>query len=258
MLDTLYKIGQQLSQQSREEFDDIILKPPIDETELEKGVQFLVVEVIFDLDNQEIRPGRKRPFDADDPIFEFSPYKLRCLRIQGGNNKSIYPTVDPRKSFDPWVKTFFGKDETATKPELVVAIEKDFSELREKLFFKIAEKIIELQPAFKLLFYFPKEGLEELVMDHKKGLKELFGLTDKDRVAMLTASIVAKDFGLDSPTVFAQLDGFDDFLRRKFLKAAVEGATDERAAKNPRLCYVSGKMAAEVRVSLDSGPALTN
>jgi hypothetical protein len=134
MLDTLYKFGRQLSQNSdREEFDDQIAIPPIDEKEIAKGIRFFVATIIFDLDTGTFRLDENpKPFSQADKTYKFSPYNLRCIKIQGGNNKSIYPTVDPRKAFDQWQKTFFGKRDKDGNPpkqaELTEAIQKDFAD----------------------------------------------------------------------------------------------------------------------------------
>ncbi len=107
MLDTLYQFGRQLSQNAdREEFDDIIFVPPVDEKDTGKGIQFHVAFMVFDLDNCTFYPdGHTRPYSLENKNYKYSAYSLRCNKIQGGNNKSVYLTVDPRKSYDPWKKT---------------------------------------------------------------------------------------------------------------------------------------------------------
>ena len=155
MLDTLYRFGLQLSQNAdRDEFDDIILTDFIKESERNK-FSYHVGEVIFDLDAQKIRVGRTSNFSELDKGYYLSPYVLRCIRIQSGNNKSIYPTVDPRKSYDPWIKTIFGKNDKNDKPpicgELFEVLQKDYPDLKESTLFKVLGRIFLLKSNLRRL-----------------------------------------------------------------------------------------------------------
>ncbi len=230
MLDTLYRFGQYLSNDSsRLEFDDIIAVPPIDEKEKTKGLEFLVAEILFDLDAGTFRLSDKpRVFDNSDKIARWSPYNLRCIKIQGGNNKSIYPTADPRKSFDPWKKTFFGKEDKTGNPpkksELAEAIDKDFPDLADTPVCRAATEIFKMREAF-----------EEAFPEWKK-VTEALNWGDKSRVIMLFASVVSKDLGCPEPVPVAKLEGFDTFIRRKFLE---KNSGNEKTAVS-RICYVTG------------------
>lgn len=248
MLDTLYKFGRQLSQDaSREEFDDVIATPPVDDKDKAKGVNFFVVEIIFDLDENKFRFGKLRPFSETDKTYEFSPYNLRCIKIQGGNNKSIYLTADPRKSFDPWKKTFFGKvdEKKGAMPkqaELTEAIQKDFPDLTNTLLFRATEQIFKLRDVFEAAF------------PEWKKMTEALNLDEKNRVAMIFASIIWKEQGISEAKPVAHLDGYDDFIRRKFLHKGTVGFSGEgKTAAKPKLCYVTGEMREDV-----SEPAFDN
>ena len=240
MLDTLYKFGRQLSlDASREEFDDIIATPPVDEKDITKGINFFVAEVIFNLDAGSFSFGKLRPFSELDKTYEYSPYNLRCIKIQGGNNKSIYPTVDPRKSFDPWKKTFFGKeDKNGTPPkqaELNEAILKDFPDLANTPLFHVIEQIFKLREAFETAF------------PEWKNMAEALSLGEKNRVAMLFASVIWSAKGIPEAQPITGLDGYDDFLRLKFFQKNISGYTEEdKTAAKPKLCYVTGELRADV------------
>lgn len=241
MLDTLYKFGRQLSLNAdREEFDDQIAVPPIDEKEKAKGIQFYVARVIFDLDNGTFRLDEQpKEFSETDKAFALSPYNLRCIKIQPGNNKSIYPTADPRKSFDPWKKTLFGKEDKDGNPpkhsELVEAIQKEFPNLMDSLLCKAMEQVFKMRDAFETAYPGWKKMAEGLKMD------------EKNRVAMLYASVVSTKLGILQPTPVTQLEGYDEFLRRKFLqKGATQSVSREKTAAQPKLCYVTGELGDDI------------
>ncbi len=239
MLDTLYQFGQYLSKDSsRLEFDDIISAPTIDEKV--KGMELLVAEVVFDLDAGTFRLNDKPyGFDDSDKTARWSPYNLRCIKIQGGNNKSIYPTADPRKSFEPWKKSFFGKEDKNGNPpkkaELVEAIEKDFPDLIDTPVCRAANEIFKMREAF-----------EETFPDWKK-VTETLNWGEKNRVIMLFASVVSTELGCSEPMPVAKLDGFDVFLHRKFLeKNAGENTFESRKTATPKICYVTGQQSENV------------
>lgn len=242
MLDTLYRIGQYLSQDStREEFDDIIAPPPIDENEKKKECQFLIAEVIFNLDVGifQLNP-QPRVYDELDKSAKWTAYSLRCIKIQGGNNKSIYLTVDPRKSFEPWKKTLFGKEDKSgtppKAPELLEAIQKDYPDLSDSTVCKAVTKIFKMRTAFAAEFPEWKKVVEAL------------NWSEKTRVVLLVASIVSEELGCIVPTPVAHLDGYDELLRRKFLQTDVETINSEDPASlmPPKICYVTGNLQAKV------------
>jgi len=233
MLDTLYKFGRQLSQNAdREEFDDCIAPPLIDEREKAKGIQFYVAQVIFDLDKNTFRlDEHPKKFSEGDKSFKLSPYHLRCIKIQGGNHKNIYPTVDPRRSFEPWKKTFFGKEDKAGNPpqrgELAESIQKDFP---NSILYKATQQIFSMRVAFEAVYPVWKKLLEDLKMD------------GNNRVAMLYASVVSNELGIREPVPVVQLKGYDELLRRKFLqKSATSTPPKLKSDVKTKICYVTGE-----------------
>ncbi|MBV6440408.1 MAG: hypothetical protein EPGJADBJ_02077 [Saprospiraceae bacterium] len=241
MLDTLYKFGKHMSNDSsRQEFDDFITIPPLDEKEKSRQLQFLVAEVIFDLDAGSFYLNdRPVVFDDSDKSAKWSPYNLRCLKIQGGNNKSIYPTVDPRKSFDPWKKTFFGKEDKNGNPpkkaELVEAIEKDFPDLAGSPVCWAVTEVFKMRNAFESTF------------PEWKKVTEALDWGEKSRVVLLFASVKSAELDCPEPKPVAQLEGYDEFLRQKFLQKGSE--TNSEGEKNifiSKVCYVTGEQRMDV------------
>lgn len=242
MLDTLYRFGQYLSQDStRGEFDDIISPPPIDENEKKKDYQFLIAEVIFNLDAGifQLNPQPKT-YDELDKSAKWTAYSLRCIKIQGGNNKSIYLSVDPRKSFEPWKKTLFGKEDKSgtppKAPELLEAIQKDYPDLSDSTVCKAVTRIFKMRTDFAVEFPEWKKVVEAL------------NWSEKSRAVLLFASIVSEELGCITPTPLAHLEGYDEFLRRKFLQTDIGAANsnDPASLLSPKLCYVTGRLQANV------------
>lgn len=242
MLDTLYQFGQHLSKDSsRQEFTDLIFTPTVDEKERAKGLEFLVAEVIFDLDAGTFRVNQQpRAFDDSDTSAKWSPYNLRCLKNLGANAKNIYPTVDPRKHFDQWKKSLFGKEDkngsTPKASELGYSIQKDFPALAETPVCRAAAEIFKMRAAFETAF------------PEWKKVTEALNWSEKSRAVLLFASVVSTDLGCPEPAPVAQLDGFDAFLRLKLLQKNLgeEGSGEGKAAAAPKLCYVTGTQAAGV------------
>jgi CRISPR-associated protein Csh1 len=238
MLDTLLKIGQQLGASAdREEFDDIIAVPPIDEKQKEKNFTFHIAEIIFDLDRQEVRLGALRDFSELDKKYIYSPFRLRCIKIQGGNNKNIYPTVDPRKSYEPLKKTFFSKkDKDGNAPkeaDITEAIRKEAPDLMDSELYKVIEQI------------FPLGALLEGSFPDLDSISKSIGLGANQKIVMLFTSVLAvESFSIKEAKPIASLQGYDDFIRRKFL---VKGVSEKSTSDTlPKICYVTGELQDDV------------
>jgi CRISPR-associated protein Csh1 len=112
MLQTLIRIGQQLSQ-NRGDWDDILDSPKI-ETETKKGdpITNYVLPLIFNLDDHRIEFGGLLEYDPDE-----SPGRFFNVKIQGGNNKAVYTCAEWKK-LEQLRKTFFGiPDKKGTEPD---------------------------------------------------------------------------------------------------------------------------------------------
>lgn len=238
MLDTLLKIGKQLGESAdREEFDDIIAVPPIDEKQKEKNFTFHIAEIVFDLDNQEVRLGTLRDYSESDKKYLYAPSRLRCIKIQGGNNKNIYPTVDPRKSYEPLKKTFFSKkDEDGNAPkeaDLTEAIRKEAPDLIDSELYKVTEQIFSLG------------ALLEGAFPDLDSISKSIGLGANQKIVMVFTSVVAVElFNINEPKPIVWLGGYDNFIRRKFLEKGVQANQTSKAV--PKVCYVTGELQDDV------------
>ncbi len=239
MIDTLYKIGKGLS--DSEDYDpmDGIITPP----KIKSGknpMKLYSAEIIFDLDKGEVLFGDSLyPYSQDtkDKDYEYSAYSLRCLNIQTGNNKNIYPTVDS-KNLLKFERTFFSvKDNKGNEPEkaeLVAAIDKDFSHLSDTLLYKVVKLIFPLRKKFQeKLTTHDKVGKAKKSPDIE-ALKKHYDLKRNEKIILVFASIISKSkHSIEEKTPIVKLDGFDTFLKMKFL-------TKEKSSIK-RMCYILGK-----------------
>lgn len=236
MLDTLLKIGkwqsEGLSEWAR------FIEPPKVNWQDRKGnkIENYVIDIVFDLDQQEmyLNNDNLSEYDPDQ-----SPEYLRAIKIQGGNNKAIYATAEPKK-LNQIFKTFFGKldNDEADRGELMEAIEKDYPQFIETGFYQLLKQVFVFRQSFLELAI--KEDKGKMKFDAKHVLEPL-ELGRKDNIALLYASVKSDEFGLSSPTAFAQLEGYNDFLNAKFLSSSYSDESSEE-----RLCYASGELKEQV------------
>ncbi|WP_143959726.1 TM1802 family CRISPR-associated protein [Litoribacter populi] len=236
MLDTLIRIGKHLSE-DRGEWDDIIDVP--DTTEVQtKGITPLVAQLLFDLDENQIILDRTqlKVFEPQDA------YTFMCIKIQGGNNKAIYATVSPKKSFEQIRKTFFGiTDKNGKVPDqgqFTEAIDKDFQFLKTSPFYRVLQETFALAEDFTVNFV----DQEKNKADFGKVTKAL-ELSGNERIVLLYAAVKSQEFGIPLPTSIANVSGYEDFLRAKFLK---EDKPNKAGSPVEKLCYATGAPTADV------------
>lgn len=236
MLDTLLKIGKWQSE-DLSEWARFIEPPKV--TWLDKKgnkITNYVIDIVFDLDKGEV-------YLNEDNLKEYDPERsseyLRAIKIQGGNNKAIYATAEPKKLVQVF-KTFFGKldNEDADRGELMEAIEKDYPQFAGTEFYQLLEQVFFLRQAFLELAV--KEEKGKMKFDAKHVLDSL-ELGRKDNIVLLYASVKSEEFGISKPTAFSQLQGYNDFLSAKFLSPAHPDSSNEE-----RLCYASGEFQEQV------------
>jgi len=190
----------------------------------------LVVGIIFDLNEKRVYCDHEtiRAYDKDK-----SPYEFKLLKIQGGNNKAIYTTVEPQKLIQLY-KTFFGKlkkNEKPVKGELLEMLEKNQNKPYENLK-GILQEIFLLRESFLALFL--KEGetekldLNKLVNEYKLGVN--------DNIVFIYTCVISNKFSYNKPKPISQIDDYIDFISTKFLDND-EVTLYEKAEK---LCYASG------------------
>lgn len=263
LLQTLIKIGKALSTENRNEWEDFLNKKvdigkPIKTKEGEIMPKNYVATLFFDLDNQEIKTELVAEYDA---MANLKYYNVDILK---GNNKAIYTCVVKGKC-ELLRKTFWGGKDAA-QGQFIEAIEKDFPLLMHTAFVEVLYEIFRLKAKFEDSFLIPdskKEG--DFLVDEKK-LFEGIGLNATDRIALVVTSFVWKEKGFDTPTFFKEVEGYERFLKAKFLKMNIsedesteklheqnkqiamgfEDTTEVslKGSEDVKLCYASGEQSA--------------
>ena len=238
MLQTLLKLGQQGSE-SRGEWDDI-LKFPAAETEDKKGpLRNYCLPICFDLDTGTVALGDLQEFHSG------SARELVNLAVAGGNNASVYVCVDGRKNLGQFAKTFFGKSTEAERGELLAELEK-LPGLSDTLLAEVLRRMHSLRTTFEVLALNEKGELTLKKLTEGKNLKA------DERVVLVYALVKCAELGLSNFTPLAELqegelagvDGYADFIKRRYGKAAAAGSASGSGAA--RLCYATGLAAGDV------------
>lgn len=233
MLQSLIQIGQQVSQ-GRNEWDDIIDFPDVSK-ERDKNFRLYVAEMCFDIDESEIllKADSLREYSDDSPSI------FKSIKIQGGNNKAIYTCVYAPKSLEQFRKTFFGvldkEGKTPDKGQFVEAIEKDFAHFNDSKLANALKAIFKLREQFEARFIDLDKNIFSL-----KNLSEELSLDKMDSIVLLYASIKSNELGVNEPLSLSNLDGYEDFIRAKFLSRSENNTGDKK------LCYATGLMHEDV------------
>jgi len=239
MLDTLIRIGkwqaENLSDWAR------FIDSPVVAYEDRKGNQLIhyVIDLVFDLDDHQIYLDESslRAYDQAR-----SAEKLMALKIQGGNNKSIYVTASPGKLTQIF-KTFFGKldNEEAEKGELQEALEKDFPQLLSDEFRGLLEQVFKLRQQFINLSVREEKGKTKL---DAKYLLEALNLGAFEDIVLICTSIKDTTSGIPQATPIAQLPAYSKFLDNKFFPTPSLSATAKAVEK---ICYATGENTIHVK-----------
>ena len=236
MLQTLLKLGQQGSR-NRGEWDDL-LKDPKPETENKKGDSIIsyCLPVRFDLDAEELSLGDLREYEGMESV-----RRWLNLAVAGGNNPSVYVCVDGRKNLGQFTKTFFGKNDTAEKGELLSELSK-YPGLDATPLADVLRRVIVL-----------REKYLARVMNEKGEIKlnkltEKLNLKSTEQVVLVFAEVKATALDLPEFTPFVQVvdgqmqavSGYAEFIRARF-------KPERAAAGEDRLCHATGQAHADVR-----------
>ncbi len=233
MLDTLYAIGKELST-DRDPWEDILLNTKADDRE--GKVKLLNLKLIFDLDQGTL-------IASTDHLESYSgeTESLRskgAIKIQGGNNKSIYVACLSQK-IEQIFKTFFGKPEKkgkdVQKGEFMESIEKETPQLIDSQLYKVLDQSKGLGEQFFELFWNQKNGK----LDFGK-FKENLKLAANDQVVLAYVVVKSIAHGLDMVN-FAALEGYEAFIEAKFFSSSAS-----QGGGALKLCYASGKMETDV------------
>ncbi len=235
MLNTLFKIGHWQSQ-IVSEWDDFLDVPKI-EIQDRKGnaIKNYILPIIFDLDEADIiiDTANLKEYDEERDVLA-----LKSLKIQPGNNKAVYCTAPPKK-LNQLYKTFFGKEnKSIEKGELAQVIVNNFPQYKKTTVYSILEESFKLKKRFLELTVNEKKKI-----DHQVILKKL-NLSRNEAIVLFSVCIKSSRFDLISYTYFAELSGYIDFLRTKFI-GNIESSDKDT---DNRLCYASGKLSKHVDV----------
>lgn len=231
MLDTLLKIGEwQMEKLSK--WDRILDKPNVKRESRGKPITNYVIGLVFDLDEIDVYLDLDLLKEYDE---EVDPERFKSIQIQGGNNKSIYATVEPTK-LKQIFKTYFGKlnNNEAEYGELIEAIDKDFPEYESSELYKLVKALFPLREIF----------IEKATKDGKVKIKNILdsiGLGTYEKIALVYAAVKSEKFGFPKPFPIAQLEDYERFLESKFLKPDIDASE-----KQKKLCYASGDIEEDV------------
>lgn len=172
-----------------------------------------IAGIVFDLDENKIyiEPATIKEFDE-----ERYPFDFKLLKIQGGNNKAIYPTVEFKKIIQIY-KTFFGKlkkGEIPEKGELQEVLEKENPNFSNSKFDRILKSIFSLRDEFlkKTL----KEGeIEKL--DPKRLIEDL-DFSSYDNIVFVYACFKSYEFDYPLLKPISQIEDFVQFVYNRFIE----------------------------------------
>lgn len=248
LLQTLIKIGKALSTEDRNEWEDFLSKKvdlgkPIKTKESEIIPTNYVATLFLDLDNQLITTELLSEYEKS--VSDLKYYNLDILK---GNNKAIYTCVLKGKCELLW-KTFWeGKD--GKQGQFMESLEKDFPSIINTPFEEVLQRIFLLKNTFETNFLVPDTKDENKFLVDENKLFEHISLNKTDRIAMVVVSFIWKEKGFEKQTFFSEVEGYERFLRAKFLKESNLGKTNaeplvfnEKAKETlMKLCYASGEM----------------
>jgi len=241
MLQTQIRIGQQLSQ-DRGEWDDILDAPKI-ETTTKKGdpITNYVIPLIFNLDERKIEFGNLLEYDPDE-----SPSRYFNVKIQGGNNKAVYTCAEWKK-LEQLRKTFFGiPDKKGNEPDrgqFTESLETGFSDLCTTPLYETLREVFTLRSLFESRYNLLSNSKltdadkEQLAEEEKQFLKAA-SLRPSERIVLVVAQVIWVEKGWEKPTLFSKIDGYQAFLKRKFIGEESLPSDGEAVEK---LCYATGE-----------------
>lgn len=233
MLNSIYLIGKEISQ-GRDPWADILTGVKASSKELEQ--KRYVLPVHFNLDTQTVEIDPVALFEYSD---ELSFLKKWCsLQIQGGNNKSIYLSVDTAK-IEQFHKTLFGKKEDAEFGELMEALQGAGMHKDDSLpLFEVLKAIMTLKAGF--MEWFTEDIGGKLKLNK---INDKLGLSKDQKIVMLTATVSSMPHGLNH-TFIGDLEPYRDFLVSKFFRESGEQKTTK--GQHQGVCYTTGKVTTDI------------
>ncbi len=193
MIDTLIKLGEQLSQ-NRSKWDDIIHIPKTNE----KKTSY-ITNIIFDVDKGSIEINGLEEFSSK------SPYEHKLLETLKRKAKKIYVTVLIDK-IDHLKISLFG-DDNASKGQLMDNLETIAPNLKETTFYNALSQIFSLKKEAKKL--------------DKKYIKQNLSLGNNSELIFCYASIKSGNINDGKITELSKLKEYSEFLNKKFFETKV-------------------------------------
>jgi len=213
MIDTLIKLGEQLSL-NRSKWDDIIHIPKTNE----KKTPY-VTNIVFNVDKGSIE------IEGLEELSSKSPYEHKLIETLKGNAKKVYVAVLTDKT-EHLKESFFGKGK-AEKGHLMEDVEIIDPNIKETPFYSALTQIYLLK--------------EEAGKIDKKYIKDNLSLGNNSELIFCYASIKSKKINKGETTELSKLEGYNDYIEKKFFKS-----NEEKVSKEKKLDYSLGKKSTNV------------
>lgn len=208
MLDTLLKIGE-WQQEGMDLLDSKLLKYE------PKSKKPLVLPIILNIDEEKIEFDEKNIEEFD---IEKTPREIRLLHRFSANHKKVYLAIDATR-VHYLSESIFGKKEDEPG-DFIKYIDANFPELEETPFYKLLIKAQKITTGKELI---SKEALKS------------FNNSDSE-IEITFLKIVDSEFEIETPKPFYEVEGFDEFVNKKYLTSdSHEG-----------FCYVSNAPQSDV------------
>lgn len=229
MITSLNQIGKQL-RENNDPLDSIIKTPKLSDHDKERNNY--VLKIIFDVDKSDIVISRSNLEEYSEKL---SAKKYFNIITQRANHSKIYITRHV-KDLQQLKISFFGKTSDDKEGQFLTYIKKEYPSLKTTQFFKALESVFNLKHH--------EEKLDKnYIIDHLQ-------LDKNEILILLTSFIVNSNLDLTEPTHLSHLDGYEDFIDKKFYYPTTEN--------NIGFCYITGKNESNVnRAKFEKSVSLT-
>ncbi|WP_286833606.1 MULTISPECIES: TM1802 family CRISPR-associated protein [unclassified Proteiniphilum] len=225
MLNTLITLGKEIAQEQGE-WDNLIEIPIFNEDE---SIENYVLIITFDIDRQTIVvENNLHAFGI-----ESSPIKYRNLKSElwGRNGDPWMVTCTYPKKLPILQKSIFGKVNSDSEQGLFQkALLRSHPEAKETLFYKALEACYSLR---NVEIDEGKKGIDVLENEY---ISKKLSFPRNHKIVMLSIAIKSELLGINAPTLLCNLDGYDYYVKKNFIKTAEQGKEMKES-----LCYATGK-----------------
>ncbi|MDD4157937.1 MAG: TM1802 family CRISPR-associated protein [Proteiniphilum sp.] len=225
MLNTLITLGKEIVREQGE-WDNLVEIPKFTKDE---SIENYVLIITFDIDRQTIV--------VENNVYAFgvesSPIKYRNINSElwGRRGDPWMVTCSFPKKLPILQKSVFGKREEDTGQGLFQrSLLRLYPEAKETLFYKALEACYSLR---NIQIDEGKKGID--VLENEYISKKLL-LPKNHKIVMLSIAVKSELLGINEPTLLCNLDGYDCYVKKNFIKTADHGKETKES-----LCYVTGK-----------------